>query len=74
MPHINNAKGRPFVLLDDNGYMQLYTHDGNLVAGNLFLRIQGSITEPSTCLAKFYVNIVKDKEEMLSIINEQQHP
>jgi hypothetical protein len=71
MAHRNNIKGAPFIVLDDDGFMQLYTNCGQLVTHNEWVRLHDSTDEVSTAICKFLVNIVGSKEEMMAnIVNE----
>lgn len=68
MAHRSNDLGRPFVVLDDDGYLQLYTHTGELVSHNLSIELQDEYNSAPTVVCKFVVNVAKDKEEMFSEI------
>lgn len=70
MAHNYNKPGWPFVLLDDNGFMGLYTSTGHLVEGNTRLRITDHCDSVTSYVATGFCNIVKDKEEMLKCIEE----
>lgn len=64
-----NMMGQPFVVIDD-GYLNLYTHDGHLVNANLFIRVQDSLEGPNYVIAKFVCNIVGSRQEMQEQIKE----
>ena len=62
--HKFNAPGLPYVFMDEDGYLQMYSHKGDRVTCNYFLRLQDSISDPPTVIGKFKCNIVGSKEEM----------
>lgn len=68
MAHRFNDYGRSFVVLDDDGYMSLYTADGHYIGANIFLRVQDHVDDTPSAIGKFAVNIVGTKEEMRSEI------
>jgi hypothetical protein len=63
-----NSKGRPFILLDDNGEMKMYSAEGSEVSQSMWLRLKAGFDEVPTVLGFFMVNVVKDKDEMMKEI------
>ncbi len=76
MEHRKNSPGQPFVLIDLDGWLKLFTHDGKLVNNNLFIRLQDDVDAPTTAVCKFNVNIVADRAEMEAVIKryKDEHP
>lgn len=68
----NYLKGVPYVVLDDDGFMQLYTATGVKVELNIWLRVQDSYDNIATVIAKFPCNIVGTKQQMEAHINESE--
>lgn len=62
--HKFNQPGLPYVIMDEDGYLQMYSHKGDRIICNQFLRLQDSISEPPTVIGKFRCNIVGSKQEM----------
>jgi hypothetical protein len=59
----------PFVVMDDNGFMQLYTHEGHIVNCNVLLKVTDGVNDFPSVMGKFLCNIVGTKEEMIEFIN-----
>jgi hypothetical protein len=59
----------PFVVFDGE-YLNLYTHDGHLVNGNVFIRVHDEVGKCSEAVCKFIVNIVGSVDEMNEIIKQ----
>lgn len=70
MNHNKNVKGQPYVCLDTDGYLQLYTDKGELVKGNLSITLDESFDAPIYANAKFKVNFAGSKLSMLTEIAE----
>jgi hypothetical protein len=68
--HRFNTPGLPYVFMDEDGYLQMYSHKGDRIICNQFLRLQDSISEPPTVIGKFRCNIVGSKQEMEQEIKE----
>lgn len=64
MKHKFNGPNRPYAIVDKTGYLQLYTDKGELIKGNLSLRVSDSFEDPPYAIAKFKVNIVGTLEDM----------
>ena len=62
--HKFNHPGLPYVIMDEDGYLQMYSHKGDLIAVNYFLRLQDSVSEPPTVIGKFRCNVVGSRKEM----------
>jgi hypothetical protein len=69
MAHRYNSSNHPFVVIAD-GFMQLYTHTGEEVVCNEWIRLTDSAHDISTAVCKFVVNIVGSKEEMMQEIEK----
>jgi hypothetical protein len=67
--HKNNIIGYPYVVIDESGFLELYTHDGHKVNANIFIRVQDGFGDTyNTVIAKFPCNIVGSKAEMMDEI------
>lgn len=66
---VKNEKGLPFVILNSEGYFDLYDTCGNLVnLPKITIRVTQSVNEMDKVLIIGIVNVVKDIEEMQKII------
>lgn len=70
MAHQFNQANQCFVVLDDSGYMNLYSQNGDLVGKNIWLRVTDSCDDCSFVIGKFTCNIVGTKEEMFKEIEQ----
>ena len=68
--HKSNLKGLSYVIMDEDGYLEMYSPKGDLVTNNIFLRLQDGVHESTTVIGKFRCNIVGSKEEMMQDIKE----
>ena len=66
--HKFNQPGLPYVIMDEDGYLQMYSHKGDRIAANYFLRLQDDLSAPPTVVGKFKCNIVGSKAEMMEEI------
>lgn len=73
MAHKYNQKGNLFVVLDDDGYMSLYTKNGDMITKNIWQRVYDHAEDIPYVIAKFTCNIVGTKEEMLSEIERYKN-
>jgi hypothetical protein len=73
MAHQFNDNTSCYVVLDDDGYMSLYTPDGHLVSGNIFLRVQDSVCDKPYVIGKWVANIVSNKKEMFEEIEKYKN-
>ena len=63
-----------WVVIDSqSGFLELYTHDGHKVNGNIFIRVQDSFNGPNTAIVKLTCNIAGSIEEMNDKIKESEN-
>lgn len=70
--HKFNLKGLSYVVMAEDGFLQMYSPKGDLVTSNIFLRLQDGVHEPPTVIGKFRCNVVGSKEEMMQDIKENE--
>lgn len=62
--HKFNQPGLPYVIMDEDGFLQMYSHKGDILRCNKFLRLQDNVSDPPTVIAKFRCNVVGSRKEM----------
>lgn len=67
----NKLVGAPFVILNDKGYYELFDKKGNKIDLLLLkMRITMTAYDPSQILLTGVVNVMKDQEQMMKFIEE----
>ena len=63
--HKNNRGGLGYVIIDPDGFLEMYTETGHKMPCNIFIRVQDQPgSNFNTVVAKYNINIVGSIEEM----------
>jgi len=64
-----HQKNLPFIVYDGM-FLNFYSKSGELIGGNLFVRVHDEVDIPPTALIKCGVNICGSEDEMRKIISK----